>query len=207
MVNPISWSFFSFSPQLLCHLCTQLITPKAASFTCRSKVMWRREEGLFIDSPLPAVKNMTLSTQRIHGLIPLSDLSLTQLYPTCLLRADSLSCFFPCLNPLFSFCYTNLWFSVLLNNFPAIVSIHPLCLWQCACLCCNHVPAIDRCSLCFLFPTDRNEREGGTSDWSLRLPSLNSLTLLYHAPDLFLVRTQAQSTTKHLRMSEKILLF
>lgn len=95
---------------------------------------------------LPAVKkkNMALSTQRIHGLIPVSDLSLTQLYPACLLRTHSLRLVF-------------------LNDFPVIVST-PLCLCQCVRLYCNGVPVVDRYRLCSLFPIDRSERKGETPD-------------------------------------------
>lgn len=47
------------------------------------------QEGRMAVNRLPVVENMTLSTRRIHTLIPLFDLSLTQLYPARLLRAHS----------------------------------------------------------------------------------------------------------------------
>ena len=51
---------------------------------------------------------MTLSRQRIHGLIPLSDHSLTHLYPTCLLRKDSLHLCFPLSETfILSLCYSS----------------------------------------------------------------------------------------------------
>lgn len=63
---------------------------------------------------------MTLSTLRIHGLIPLSDLSLTQLYRACLLRTDSLCLFYSMFKP---FILSPLYEPVFLNDFPVIVSI------------------------------------------------------------------------------------
>lgn len=99
---------------------------------------------------LPAVKNMTLSRQRIHGLIPLSDHSLTHLYPTCLLRKDSLHLYFPLSKTfILSLCYSSrsppVPFAAFLNDFPVIVSNPPLCLCQCVHLYYNGVPAVDKC--------------------------------------------------------------
>lgn len=77
-------------------------------------------------------KNMTLNTQRIHRLIPLSDLSLTQLYSARLLRTPPASrhLFIACLNPLFSLSLLSSPESTLtppsavfLNDLPVIISI------------------------------------------------------------------------------------
>ena len=124
---------------------------------------------------LPAVKNMTLSRQRLHGLIPLSDRSLTHLYPTCLLRKDSLHlCFALSKTFILSLCYSSLSpapvpFAVFLNDFPVTISNPPLCLCQCVRLYYNGVPAVDKC---------RHEKKGETFDWSSRVPSLTSLAPL-----------------------------
>lgn len=63
-----------------------------------------------------------------------------------------------------------------LNDFPVTVSTTPnpplSCLCHCVWLYYNSVPAVDKCCLSSLFPIDRNERKGETSDWASRLPSL-----------------------------------
>lgn len=136
---------------------------------------------------------MALDTQRIHGLIPLCDLSLTQLHSACLLRTASLHRFFFMLNTLFSppisLCLPHFSAHSTLSQSPLLCSRMicrssvpspppPLCLCQLARLYCNGVPAVDKCRLCSLLPIDRDERRGEASDWSARV-------LLTHFPYSF----------------------
>lgn len=145
---------------------------------CCKKHDTQHTEDAWTDPPLWSQLNTTLPHLSPENRLTLSPFSmlkpfiLSLLYESFVLRAS--------------------------ESFPSYHLHPPFCLWQCACLYCNHVAAIDRCWLCFLFPNDRNERKGETSDWSLRPPSLNSLTLLYHTTNLFLVRTQTESTSLRL---------
>lgn len=116
----------------------------------------------------------------MDGQIPLSDLSLTQLYPAWFLRTNSLSVSFPSFKPFILSLPLPTKHHFLTQSASLCVSegsFHPsLCLCQCGCLYCNGVPAADRCRLCSLFPIDRYERKGETSDWSSRLPLHTFLT-------------------------------
>lgn len=167
---------------------------------------------------LPAVKKKQQkktwhNTQRIHRLIPLSDFSLIFTLPVSWEHTPSIS-FFPCLNPLFSLLLLYTAFSLSPHRcVPEWLPghhFHPtLCFCQRACLYCNGIPAVDKCQLCSLFPIDRNERKGETSDWSARVP----LTHFPHSlvPSLqihFLSLTQhltiwTESTADYVRMPGK----
>lgn len=121
---------------------------------------------------------------RIHWQIPLSDLSLAQLYSACLLRTDSVHLFFPRLYPLFSLSlplqYTALPLCPLCcaSEWVPSYHLHPS-LYQCARLYCNYVPLLDKCWPSTLLPSDRIERKGETFDWSAGVPLIHfSLTLI-----------------------------